>query len=160
MHNVQFCAAPIVHTRWVIYKDNDTEDVAIGYNVCYDTAVGDTPAAGEWDEMVRGRVVTKPKTGHKNAYAGVIVGLGRRLKSGTDYTRLVQIAEPHKGTYVNALTHANMTAETTVLMIGNDDWGLVAQTLTAEATELDTVAIACDTVDTSSTAAVKKIRFV
>jgi len=159
MHLVQSNLAFSGTLKWVHYKDNDNEEVAVGYNVCYDVAVSLSTPEG-WDEEIRQRTVTKPKTANLSAYAGVVVQLGRRTKSGTDYSRDVLIAVPTRGEYIKALTHANMTTESTVLQCANDDWGLVAQTLTSAQITTTTVGIASETANTSSTLANKWLRFI
>lgn len=129
----------------VYYKGSDT--LSVGDNLCYDqdaTVDGTDPA----DDL--GVTVEKPATANLNAYAGPVVEPPRESPGWCKIARM----EP--GKFVDALVHANATAWTTVLGPADDDYGLVAK---SDATfNLAARAIACETDDTSTTAAVKRVK--
>jgi len=136
------------------YLDTGTGAISVGDNVCYKHDEDITAGADEWAELERFKVVAKPVTANLNFYAGVVVDIVRRQGTGTDYSSFVRIQAPNHGSVMQALNHANATAGATFLKLANNDWGLVAETTPTTRT-VSTVAVAGETANTSSTAAVK-----
>lgn len=139
-----------------VYYDG-TEELLPGYNVCYDVAAPLVRAAGDWSEKVRGRVVAKPATANLKYYAGVVVKPPqKRLDPAGTFKGWCTIAKLRQGTWLNARCNVNMTLGTTYLRVANNNWGLVAEA-TAGTWAVDTIAIAGETHDSSSTAANKLV---
>ena len=81
-----------------------------GYAVCYDVAAPLTPAAGEFDENIRGRAVTKPATANLAHFAGIVtVPPQKRTGVASDNKGFCTIAPLKSGTWVNALVYKATT---------------------------------------------------
>lgn len=159
MHVVQKGLGPIPETFEAYYLDGGDGAIAVGNVVCYKHDEDMTAQAGEFDELERFKVVVKPKTANLDFFAGVIVGITRRVGTGTNYSSFVRIQRLKHGAVAKALVKANATAASTVLKPVNDSWALEADATTDIATQLSrwSTAIAGETANTSSTAAVKTV---
>ena len=158
MHIVQQSLAPVQNSKLALYKDTGSDGAPVaGYNVCYELSEAVTPGANEFAEDVLGRVVAKPKTANLAAYAGVVKNVIHQISTTT---WLVEIITPTRGEHVDAYTNADCDPGPTVLQCANDNWALVAQTLTSNQIQTGTVAISAEVGDTSGTAANLLVRFV
>lgn len=139
---------------------NDTGDgaIAVGDNVCFSHDEDLAPQTGEFSELDRYQVVTKPKTANLMLYAGVVTEIIRRQGTGSNYSSFIKVQHPRQGSVANARCNVNATAATTYLRLANNNWGLVAEATPTTRT-VNTVAVAGETADTSGTAAKKKTFF-
>lgn len=140
------------------YLDSGDGAIAVGDNVCFKHDEDLAPQAGEFDELSRFQVVTKPKTANLSLYAGVITEIVRRQGTGSNYSSFVRVQLPKPGSVAAARCNVNATAATTFLRLANDNWGLVAEA-TATTRTVNTVAIAGETANTSVTAGKRKTFF-
>lgn len=101
---------PNIITKWYA----GTDAIKRGYNFCYDTAA-DADAS---DIKLRmGNKIVKPATAHLNAYAGVAV-------NDCQGPCFVDLYEPERGQFVEALTDANMTKFTSLLGVQDGSYAL------------------------------------
>ena len=144
--NTQYSGGNHPLSKKVYYGGSDV--LKTGYALCYDdTAL--VGAADPKDEF--GTRVVKPGTSNLNLFAG-FVAPGSANKQGPCW---IDIVEPDSGMVIDAFTHANMTKATTALGLANNDYGLVVW---ADSTlNLPMVAVAGETVNTSATAATKRV---
>ena len=159
MHITQRDGQQSLDTFQVWY--DGSEELLPGYNVCYDMTASLTEGSDGWNEKVRGRVVAKPATANLRWYAGVVVDPPRKNgDAGGTYKGWCTIAKPRSGTFIKALTNANMTLPTDgsayYLRVANGNFALVAEA-TATTVTLNTIAVAAEAHDSSSTAAVKLV---
>ncbi len=135
-------------TKAVYYSGTDT--LKEGYCLCYDVAATTTNA----DPKLRlGTKVIKPATANLMAFAGVVTA----SSAGKTGPCWVDIIVPTKGEICNVWGHVNATAFTSYLKLADADYGVVVDSSTAVNV---TVGLAAATLDTSSTAALTKMRMV
>jgi len=137
----QYNGSDKADTKFVYY--NGTDELFPGYAVCYDIAatVGATDA-----KLARGVLVTKPVTANLMLFAGIV----QDNKTGPCWIR---VKTPKRGEMIQAFCKANATVGTTALAPANDSYALAAH---SDATlNLNMVALAGETADTSGTAANK-----
>ena len=149
MSLAQYNAATEVEVRSVYYIGSD--ELKAGYALCFDQDASPTDP----DPRLRlGVAVEKPKTANLNAFAGVV----SPDSDGAQGPGFVSIIVPRKGTVVKASVKENAVAFTTVLGPVDASYSLAAK---ADATfNLDAVAVAGETADTSAAAAIKSVKFI
>jgi hypothetical protein len=148
-----------VKTVWFYNGTGGSLTLVEGQAVNYDLDDTNAPATNTADpKNARGNRCVKPATAVLGAFAGLI-SVGSAGKVVPDASgAFIDIIVPRRGDVVTAMTKANMTKGATGLGITNTGgFNLVAHT---DATiNVDLVAVAFETVDTSTTAAAKLVKF-
>jgi hypothetical protein len=130
-----------------------------GQAVCYDLDDTNAPATNTADpKNARGNRVVKPATAVLGAFAGLI-SAGSAGKVIPDASgAFIDIVVPRRGDVVTAMTKVNGTKGATGVGITNaGGFNLVA--FTDATLNLDLVGVVFETVDTSTTAAAKLVKF-
>lgn len=156
MHITQRDGQQSLDTLRVWYEG--TEELLPGYCVCYDPTVSTTDGSDGWNEKVRGRVVAKPATANLRFFAGVVVDPPRKNgdASGT-YKGWCTIAKLRQGTWMKVLTKADADPNLILLKVVDGSFALESEASTGTSWTVDTLAVAGEVADTSSTAAVKLV---
>ena len=156
-HIVQRDGQQPLETLEVYYDGSD--ELLVGYNVCYDITASLTDPESDWSEKVRGRVVVKPATANLKHYAGVVVKPPqKRIDPAGTYKGWCTIARLRAGTWLKAYTNADMNLSTKpYLKLANNSFALVAEATTGTTYGADTIAVVGETADTSGTAANKLV---
>jgi hypothetical protein len=135
-----------LRTLWYIGTDTLQE----GYALCYDQ---DATTDNADPKLRLGSAVEKPATANLNAFAGLVAP----QSAGKTGPCWVDVIVPTRNQIVTAYTKANATAWSTALAPANASYALAAH---ADATlNLPLVAVACETHDSSTTEANKKVMF-
>lgn len=121
-----------------------TDQLEVGYGMCIDIAA----AKGNLKTSL-GRQVTKPATANLMHFAGFVTA---RVKGPAQ----VRLNIPNRNFIGEVFTKSDMTKDVTVLAPANGAYSLA--TVTDSGFNLTAVALAMETVDTSSTAANKQVR--
>lgn len=139
-------------TEYVYY--GGTDELKPGYAVCYDIAAPLTEGSDGFNEKVRGRVIAKPVTANLTLFAGIVIDPPQKGVDPSGSTKgWCTIAKLRAGAWVKALSNVSATAGATYLRVTNlGGFNLVAEA-TATTRTVNTVAVAGETLDTSSTAA-------
>lgn len=133
-----------------------------GMAVCYDnddTNAPVTPTAGDLSytsrRNLRGRRVVDPATAVLGGFAGLVAG----TSAGTVGPAFIDIVIPRKGDICVGYTNVNQTKNSSLLGITNAG-GNKLVTVANTNLNLDLVAVAYETKDTSGTAGQNLVRFV
>lgn len=168
MSLVQFNAGQDQYIQTLWYAGTGT--LALGQALAYDNDDTNAPVSNSWDPSVDPGPNSLSTTGNRNlrgsrvvdvatALTGGCAGLVAATSAGKVGPCFVDVIIPVKGTVALALTKANMTKNSTVLRMdaATPTNNLVAA---ADATfNIDVVAIALETKDTSTTAGTALVRF-
>lgn len=151
MHIVQRDGQRSLDTEIVYY--GGSEELKVGYAVCYDPTASETPT--EWKENQKGRTVAKPATANLEFFAGIVVSVPQKRMGEVagSVKGYATIARVRRGDFMKARVKANSVTGTTVLQPVDGKWHLAADaTATANLYSRRSVAIAAETVDSSADA--------
>jgi hypothetical protein len=151
MHVIQRDGQRSLDTEIVYY--GGTEELKVGYVVCYDPTASETPT--EWKENQKGRTVAKPATANLEFFAGIVTvapqkRMGEVSGSNKGYATIARV---RRGDFLKARVKANAVTGTTVLQPVDGKWHLASDgTATSNLYSRRSVAIAAETVDSSADA--------
>lgn len=141
----QYNGRPLNRRKHVYYAGTDL--IEPGFALCY---VHDATVDNADGKLAKGTQVAKPATANLMLFAGI----AQNKVQGPGW---VEVATPQRGEAVKALVKANATAQTTALAPVNGEYGLGAF---VDATlNLPLSALALETANTATTAAVKLVLF-